>query len=307
MVDFLVFNELSLPLNIHTIQSTFELFNSLLEELRKRNINSLRSKIDIKDWEILDGETFQIYFGKLPNSEFKQKLRSLIANRFFPIETPIITSHEKNQLFMGFEYNYDDQLSFGLGCCDILDSISISFKSDDKWNKPILNVTMQYLEDETVELKHTQKEIRNCCSKDQLETHKEYFENIKKLVISEITTLNFWDKRTDLFSKIKFCKEVENSIKKVPRDVLTTSLKKLLSIESEEKSITDFNYSKESDTVFNDPDLKQMRIFTLPNGEREFFTFHIKSLPNGYRMYFLEKDSNLYIGYIGKHLKTKKY
>ena len=32
---------------------------------------------------------------------------------------------------------------------------------------------------------------------------------------------------------------------------------------------------------------------------------HIKNLSNGYRIHFFEKDENIYIGYIGKHLKTK--
>ena len=44
---------------------------------------------------------------------------------------------------------------------------------------------------------------------------------------------------------------------------------------------------------------------TQSGGQKEFFEKHIKNLSNGYRIHFFEKDENIYIGYIGKHLKTK--
>jgi len=36
-----------------------------------------------------------------------------------------------------------------------------------------------------------------------------------------------------------------------------------------------------------------------------FFEKHIKNFADGYRMHYLEKEGNIYIGYIGMHLETK--
>ena len=41
--------------------------------------------------------------------------------------------------------------------------------------------------------------------------------------------------------------------------------------------------------------------------KKEYFQKHIKNLSSGYRIYYFEKNDKIYIGYIGKHLKTKKY
>ncbi|MGN0462818.1 MAG: hypothetical protein ACI4HZ_10305 [Ruminococcus sp.] len=67
----------------------------------------------------------------------------------------------------------------------------------------------------------------------------------------------------------------------------------------------------ESETVKSDTELKNLRKFQLPNGSEEYFFDHIgfTGKYSGGRIYFLPDNSNnkCYIGYIGRHLPTKKY
>jgi len=70
--------------------------------------------------------------------------------------------------------------------------------------------------------------------------------------------------------------------------------------------ITDYNHSGESQSVKNDDSLRKQRLFTI-EGKKVFFEHHIKSLSNANRIYFLEQGDRIFIGYIGKHLPTKKH
>jgi hypothetical protein len=65
--------------------------------------------------------------------------------------------------------------------------------------------------------------------------------------------------------------------------------------------------SGESETVRNNPEMRSKREFYLPNAEKKFFENHIKL--NGIRIHFYPNTNNkkIYIGYIGKHLPTKKF
>ena len=71
------------------------------------------------------------------------------------------------------------------------------------------------------------------------------------------------------------------------------------------KSIYDFNIHNEGETVESNPKLRSLREFHI-NGEKKYFEKHIIR-SSGHRIHFREEGSNIYIGYIGKHLKTKKY
>jgi hypothetical protein len=76
-----------------------------------------------------------------------------------------------------------------------------------------------------------------------------------------------------------------------------------------EKTIREFGLnhevSGESDTVKNNPKLKKMRTFFLPDGRKQFFEQHAK-LANGFRLYMYPDmaQKRIYIGYVGPHFPT---
>ncbi|RAV20446.1 hypothetical protein DQG23_15910 [Paenibacillus contaminans] len=71
-----------------------------------------------------------------------------------------------------------------------------------------------------------------------------------------------------------------------------------------------FNARTESETVQQNPELKKLRKFRMPSGETEYFFDHIGFTGNYCgRIHFLPNKANkkCCIGYIGKHLKTKRF
>ena len=69
----------------------------------------------------------------------------------------------------------------------------------------------------------------------------------------------------------------------------------------------DFSYSDESRSVKSNPKLKELRKFKIADGKEIYMFHHIKNLSNGNRIYFhKESDSEIWIGYIGKHFKRLK-
>lgn len=67
----------------------------------------------------------------------------------------------------------------------------------------------------------------------------------------------------------------------------------------------------ESETVKSDTDLKALRRFKLLDGNEEYFFDHVgfTGKYTGGRIYFIPDNANnrCFIGYIGRHLPTKKY
>lgn len=65
--------------------------------------------------------------------------------------------------------------------------------------------------------------------------------------------------------------------------------------------------STESETVVNNPQLSNFRTFQLPSGEYVYFEYHIKL---GDTRIYIHCDAHahrVYVGYVGKHLPTKKF
>ncbi|MDM8568110.1 hypothetical protein QUF50_01070 [Thiotrichales bacterium HSG1] len=306
MVNFSVFNEKSLPFTSDIdIEKKFIDFFKLLEQLNSKHLKKVRMDKDFKSYPILKDVSLQQFFGKLRNNEFKDRLREFINNGIIKIESPIIKideNEEKNK-FLENEYFYKEKSTKGgLACCDIWDTLAISFNSDGQWNreKIILQKQTVFDEEKIINIRHSSKI-------EHLNTHQDFFQELEKYKKLGITQDNLWERKKKLFpKKIIFCEEVEEQIKSLNTIIFQQAITILRNVESGQKLITDYNYTPEGESVRNSGKLKKLRYFTI-NGEKVYFDNHIKSLPNGNRIYFLEKDDKVYIGYIGKHLKTKKY
>jgi len=139
---------------------------------------------------------------------------------------------------------------------------------------------------------------------EHLISHNNYFHCLENEISLNIVQERFWEQKDTVFpSIIAFCPEVESQVTKLDKLVFQQAISILRDVETQRKLITDFRYSRESQTVRNTPKLKNMRMFTL-NGQKHFFENHVKSLPNACRIHFIEFNNRVYIGYIGKHLET---
>jgi hypothetical protein len=124
---------------------------------------------------------------------------------------------------------------------------------------------------------------------------------------------------------LEFCGKTQKQLQKWSHGgILLSQVKKVLTclnsyVENMKKGIWNYSHQKlrehglnyevsgESSSVYQDEKLRKPRTFSLPSGEEKYFENHIK-LPSGYRLHFFVDDENrqVFIGYIGSHLPTKK-
>jgi len=308
MVEFAVFNELSLPFqNNIDIENKFIDFFKLLKELENKNLTKIRMDKNFKNYpEIIKNITFQQFFGQLHESVIKDRLREFITNGIIKIESPLIKieeNDEQNEILEN-EYFYKKESTIGgLACCHIWDTVAVSFQSNKEWNKEKIVLQKQTILDE----QEINIDIRHASKVEHLNSHQKFFKELEEEKKLDITQNNFWERKKEFFPKrIVFCKEVEKQIKDLDKRILQQVVNILRNIETNKKLITDYKHSPESQSVKNDDSLRRQRLFTIENN-KVFFENHIKSLPNANRIYFLEQGDRIFIGYIGKHLPTKKH
>ena len=129
-----------------------------------------------------------------------------------------------------------------------------------------------------------------------------------------------WEKREILYPNLVFCENTKFQLFEDSEKYHILAVMKRLERFQEYFSTCDNQYDPnklgmnartESDTVKSDDDLKKYRLFKMPDGNEEYFFDHVSfsGKYTGGRIYYLpdNKNKKCYIGYIGRHLPTKKY
>lgn len=305
MVDYSILNTKSLPFLskedfYRELQNFFLILNYLID---KGYYTSIRSIVDIKSLDIVKGINLQKLLGEIRDRDMKRRVTSLFTNRIIPFEYPISTTGEELGLL---EYRYLDERVDEIGYADIFQTLLISFNSSEKWDKDRLNLKKIILE-ESGDYTEREVEIYNTSRVEHLESNLEIFEKIDNEKIESLVK-NFKETYRVIFKKLEFGIDVIKNIEYLDKRVLRDAIAILYQLEIGKKELTDFKCSGESESVMNNPELKKNRKFKMENGEEYYMFQHIKNLPNGNRIYFHKKsDEKIYVGYIGKHLKTVKY
>jgi hypothetical protein len=306
MVNFSVFNELSLPLNRFDYKEQFTDFFKILSKLKETTpFNMIRMDNDFKDYEILQNVSFSEFLGQEQDIDFKRRVSSFIANGIIKIDTPIIKDDEdQHQEFNNCDYFYNKKRASSLACSEIWNTIAISFHSNE-WSDSKITLKKETLI-EGGDIRVSDISIKHISLLGHIEKHKDFFNDLNDEVNLNISKNNLWSNKDKYFPNIiKFCPEVEESIKKVDDIVFGSAITILRAVELNKKNTTDYNWSSEGITVRNNKKMKDQRMFSIQN-EKIFFESHIKSLPNANRIYFKKIDDKIYIGYIGKHLTNKR-
>lgn len=253
----------------------------------------------VKYPEILPETCFSKFFSELDREE-KTRMRSFINNNMCIIETPLIHDipeeyDEYDNITLNRFFFEEIENTGGLACGYVWNTVVISFNSNSKWNTSQIKIKKNI---DDVEVKHisTLKDF---------DKHEVFFHEYEKELQKNITIDNFWEKRNELFSKIIFCDEVEEQINLLDKNIFIRDIEFLRDIETSKKLIGDFHIHNEGETVEKNPTLRSLREFYV-NGEKKYFEKHIIR-SSGHRIHFLEEGNKIYIGYIGKHLKTKKH
>lgn len=305
MVDYSILNTKSLPfLSKEDFYRELQNFSMILNYLRDKGYyTSIRSIVDIKSLDIVKGINLQKLLGEIRDRDMKRRVTSLFTNQIIPFEYPISTTGEELGLL---EYRYLDERVDEIGYADIFQTLLISFNSSEKWDKDRLNLKKIILE-ESGDYTEREVEIYNTSRVEHLESNLEIFEKIDNEKIESLVK-NFKETYRVIFKKLEFGIDVIKNIEYLDKRVLRDAIAILYQLEIGKKELTDFKCSGESESVMNNPELKERRKFKMENGEEYYMFQHIKNLPNGNRIYFHKKsDEKIYIGYIGKHLRTAKY
>lgn len=314
MVNFVILNSDSLHFNNR--ESFKNCFKEILDIVRflkdeKQYYDSIRTSVDVSKLEFLKGEYLQKFISNERDPDLKKRIISFFSNtvEFYSVYT---FSEESELGLLNYEFNkkdlelseyeFNEKSNLDMGYADIFNTLLISFNSSKIWDSHVLNLKKIQLtnecsvEESIVDLLHASKMCH-------LNSHLKFFENLEHKILLNIQD-KFKQGEKNFFKKIQFCKEIDECIYNIDRRILNDSIKILYYLEITKRNLNDYSYSDESDGVKNNPRLRNMRRFTLPNNEQIYMFKHIKNLPNGYRIYFHLDNDSIFIGYIGKHLPT---
>jgi len=132
---------------------------------------------------------------------------------------------------------------------------------------------------------------------------------------------NFWEYKDSLFPHLIFCNNVQSNMSVIASSgEFSGVINHLLGLNDfakcwnsgpfdgkKLKAQVGLNVSPESKSVTNNENLRQSRTFTLPDGRLKYFEWHIKTANLRFHFYPDQGKHIIYVGYIGKHLPTKKY
>lgn len=218
-----------------------------------------------------------------------------------------------------FTVTVGDKSHKSLGCsiaskheCPIL-----SLETNDFWVKTEIIAAYSIL-NEDGEIQCGECHIKNFTGATDIATIKE---GIKSEVYKNISSgQDLWEAREALYPNLIFCESVKDQLYADPEKFHILQIMKRLDRMQlyfseydgryEPKSLG-FDARTESETVKKDPMLKNMRKFRKPDGVETYFFDHIgfDGKFTAGRIHFLPQDDErkCCIGYIGRHLPTKKY
>jgi hypothetical protein len=311
----MILNELSLPLasDIPTARTRFSIFIQVLKSVRNQGLKKASLLTQYNFHQILLAPDYPLrrwLNDPEVNREEKTFLRTIATSSPFSqgIANNLISEVENNAAPL--EFRHQGKIAIGLGIAFILDTISISFHSDECWNasKLPLDVTYANGEDEQVDIVHAS-------SKKHVQAHTDWFH--QKCFSNIQTGQDLWGQRDSLFPNLQFCQSIQASLESIlAGDVMLSSVnKRLKELQDYSLNWTDGGFDQDSlpckVTPESETTLQQYgseRTFPCPDGQRRTFSWHIRLTPQAWRIYFHpSQDRTLIIGYIGPHLRTAKY
>lgn len=292
----------------------FEKFVEQINNLKKNKIiDNMFASNEMLDYPIVRGYTINDWLAdKTINSNHRQFFRAFLGKAIY-IDSNNVSSEVKIKYL---KYEIDS-----LGCAFSMEYSTqptvISVLSNEFFVSDILPIRYSYLDNES-DIHEEENVIKNLSAETNIEN---ILEEEKTSLFSNIASgQDFWENREKMFPNLIFCDSVK---KQVYEDCEKYHIVKVIERLNKMQEYFAGNHTQynpkelgmeartESDSVKNDDELKQLRLFKLPSGEKKYFFDHIgfTGKYTGGRIHFLPDVNNqrCYIGYIGRHLKTKKF
>lgn len=307
MVDNPVLNHKSIkPIDMYEFKESFNKFLALDKELKRFGFEKYRNLVD-RGSLYLELEEIFLSNNKSVSPDLKNRLR-IFLDRSVSYQNQSIL---KDSSYSNVEYLYEDNKDLGiLGYADIFQTFIVSFTSIDDF---CVN-TFKFMKEEIIE-DHSEVNIHpialnvlniyslGCIEQYLVEILKGKYNNFLQLGRSE-----FKETYHKLLShkNIILSTNVIANITSIDSDVYMKFKEIIFKLSNGIKTLGDYPYSDESDSVKENKDLRDMRKFDF-NGNSRYIYKHLKSFAKGHRMYIEYVDSLYYVGYIGIHLRTQKH
>lgn len=307
----MVFNEISLKQQDSKLPITeqFSGFLKICQELKHRNNdNDFYYSDELMTEKIVDGYTVYDWLKdqSVPQKD-KQFFRTLIQ-RGHRIETGDLLESE---LLVKLENEVSASAKGALMAFE-WDSYVVSFLSSELWKKEWMEGKYISInaEDEVVR-------VRNCGILNHVDQIVANERRQQALIISSGSEL--WEKREQLYPHLLFCESVKRQLEEARVSIQIQTIMKRIQILEDyfvtyegkfDKNKVGFGCRTESESVKKDKELNEYRKFVTPFGKEEYFYWHI-NFPGNYpgRIHFLPDPEHKVgiVGYIGKHLPTKRF
>ncbi len=325
MNQLLVFNHHSLPFD--SKDSAVSAIPEFLKICVKANNLGLSTiliddRVD-RNWfrlQLADNYYWQDWYNQNNND---QQIDLIRAFRSIQTRQPFFSSEDIGEGLDLFEVKFNDSECYSaLQAAVWHDSPLTSFSTRNPWNTSPIQVNV-YEVTKDGDLRSYNSEIINFHSISIMEIFEtELLKNRNTLIKSGSEIL---EKRKNFYPFIEFC---DNSIQQLRNWTNSSTLLEqvkesimALNVFSEKWIKNEFenyshenlkkcglnhNVSGESQSVLQNETLRKEREFWLPDGRKVVFENHIK-ITRGYRIHFYadSKTKNIFIGYIGNHLRLK--
>ncbi len=241
------------------------------------------------------------------NKDERLFLKRLATQSPYLIDLP-----ESQSEVQGYDFKIDGKTALGCGIAYLLGGMSISLRSDPKWDTPSLEVVVEQLGEEGIV--HKTVEIVHASCVDHIRHHVNW---IKGQIVYRIHTGGeLWDRRGELFPSLIFCSSVEKQVRRLEygTSMLDPVVRHLFELQRFCQSWTNGTFDKDKIPLRvspeSEPTLLQFakeRTFVSPDGVERVFSWHTKINYNAWRIHFdfdNDNPSTLIVGYIGQHLPT---
>lgn len=215
------------------------------------------------------------------------------------------------------EFIYQGELAIGLGVAHILNTIAISFLSEECWDCSRLELEFRCV-DNNEELVQEKVEIIHVSRSSHVQEHVDLIQQIKERIRQGVDDgVELWDRREELFPNLEFCESVKKQLENIRTGQL--ELQPVVNTLSEmQKCCENWNegyFNLENYPIEESGESKatldrytKERTFLCADGQERLFERHVKLRFCNWRIHFFaEKPGKVIIGYVGRHLPTVKY
>ncbi len=317
----MVFNELSLePLapDIPTARIWMSDLISTMRTAQKQGLKGIRTQTNFHDLFLAENYPLKRWRNdKEVSREEKTFLLTLATKNPFSVD---ITDSDlkRNIEDEDYEVIFLEKKAEGLKAAYLLETIAISFNSQNFWNCTRLESTLIQIEND-IDITEEIIEVYHASYKSHVLEHADWIK--KRLQPSKINGRELWKCRNERFPSLQFCQAGTKQLRRLRsgEDKLEWVVETLEQLEEyakiwinqgcKEFSLEGYALEVSGESQRTLEQYWRERTFLCPDGEERLFEQHIKLMQCNWRIHFFVnyQAEKVIIGYVGVHLPTAKY